>query len=475
MGREIRADYDQVLMFPPCVEDWVGPDHPARFIRELVDSMDPQSMGFHVPSCERGRPPYSADLLLKAWLYGYLNRIRSSRKLEKACREHMGLIWLTGMNAPDHNSLWRFWHANRKALSQVFTQSVKVAVTCGLVGLVVHAVDGTKMRAKSSRDRVSTQERLEKMLERLDRSVADYMTEIERVEQEDSGEYKLPQGLHNTLKLKEKIGQALVELEKSEKKAVHHCEPEARFMKHRRGIDLSYNAQAVADQGSGIIVGQDVVNDESDNGQLVPMLDCVERTLGVVAEQTVADTGYFASSQIALAEDKNFGVLVDRSPGEVAAERASDTNPYHSSRFIYDEERDCCICPQGCVLPFLQRKFKGTNRSEILRYRCRDYKQCPHQEQCSKSKSGRTIDISVHAKALERHREKRQDPKNKKLLRARKTIIEPVFARVKRHFEFRRWTFCGMEKVKAQWAMVCAILNLKKLYPHWLSGQLRFT
>ena len=314
MGKQIRADYEQILMFPPSVEDWVGKDHPARFIRDFVDSLDLSELGIEIPDSDTGRPPYAPDLLLKVWLYGYFNRIRASRKLEKACLENMGLIWLTGMNAPDHNSLWRFFKANKKSLRHLFKQSIRVALKADLIGLVLHAVDGTKIRTLSANEHVRDRKHLERVLEdiseRLDRTIGDAMTEMERAEREESGEYRLPASMQDGLKRKQRIQEALKELDASDKKVVHPSEPEARFMKNRRTKDLSYNAQAVADEKSGLIVAQDVVTDGVDNGQLVPMLDKVKENLGAVAEETVADGGYFSSGQIGLADERKYEVLV---------------------------------------------------------------------------------------------------------------------------------------------------------------------
>lgn len=473
MGRQIRADYDQMLMFPPSVEEWIGPDHPARFIRDLVDSLDLEAMGFRVPNSDVGRPGYAAELVLEVWLYGYLNKIRSTRKLERACREHMGLIWLTGMNAPDHNSLWRFLDCNKQGISQVFKQFVQVAVKCEMVGMALHALDGTKVRAASSGERVVSAEGLEKMQEKLDRSVADFMTEIERSEQEEMGEYKLPLGMHSALRRKDKIQKALTELEQSQRERVHHCEPEARFMKHRRSIELSYNAQAVADSRSGIIVAAGVVAEETDNGQLVPMLDRVKENLGAVAQENVADAGYFSSSQIGLAEERTYEVLVNAPSSETTASRSPADNRYHTSWFTYDKGGDCCICPQGQVLPYCKTKVRGRNKNEVRIYRCREYRTCPHRWDCSKNKRGREIEISVHHAALERQSAKRGDPAKKRLLGQRKAIIEPIFAWIKRHLGFERWEVFGLERVRAQWFLVCAVVNLKKLYKHWLSGGLR--
>jgi transposase len=122
MAQPITPDYGEQFLFPPALEDWVSTDHPARFLREFVDQLDLPALGFAMPAAEKGRPPYHPSLLLKIWLYGYYHRLRSTRKLEAACHEHLSLLWLTGLIAPDHNSLWRFWRDNKKALRQIFKQ-----------------------------------------------------------------------------------------------------------------------------------------------------------------------------------------------------------------------------------------------------------------------------------------------------------------------------------------------------------------
>lgn len=479
MGRQISADYGQVLMFPPSVEDWIGPDHPARFIRDFVDSQDLMRLGFKIPACRTGRPPYSVDLLLKVWLYGYLNRVLSTRKLERACREHMGLIWLTGMNPPDHSTLSRFFKSNKKGIKGIFQQSIQVAVKADLVGLALHAVDGTKIPAKGSNDGVRSREQLQEMLEdileRLDRSIGDVMAEIERRDQEECGEYRLPKSMQDELKRKQQIQRALQELDETDKKVANPADSDARFMKNRRSKELSYNAQAMADRKSGMIVAADVVTDGADNGQLVPMIDQAKENVGEVALENVADAGYFSSSQIGLADERHYEVLVSKSSGETVGEKGADNDPYHYSQFTFDERKDCCVCPIGAVLPFLQRKFNGKNNNEVRRYQCRDYKTCPEREKCCRGKGGRRIDISVNRKALKRHRDKRRQPEKKKQLKARKAIIEPVFGWIKEQLGFRRWTVAGLEDVRAQWDLVCTVINLKKLYKHWESQELVFS
>jgi len=470
MSHEIRADYNQMLMFPPSLEDLLEKDHPARFIREFVDALDLEELGFQMRKGEEGRPNYAADLLLKVWLYGYLERIRSSRKLERACRQHVALMWLTGMNSPDHNSLWRFWNNNRKALKEVFRQTVQVAMGANLVDMVLNAVDGTKITARASTRKAWIRKRLEKKLARLDKSLDQAMAEVEKAEEEESGEYRLPEELAEQEKLRETIREKLARLKDEEREHMHPGEPDAQMMKNHEGTRLGYNAQAVVDSKAGVIVATEVTTDQNDERQLVPMLEKVQEEMGRVAEETVADGGYCSGEQLDSAERAKLPVLVNLE-GARKAEEASGR--YHSSKFVYDPESDCLICPMGEKLEY-ERTCKRKDRSfETRVYRCKSFENCPGRWDCSKDKKGRCVERSPYTDAVLRQKEKQKDKAKADLLRQRMFIAEPAFARVKHLLEFRRWTMAGLEKVKSQWAFVCALVNLSRIYPHWKEGKLQ--
>lgn len=469
MSHEIRADYNQIWMFPPSLEDLLDRDHPARFIREFVDALDLPSLGFRMRKGEEGRPSYAADLLLKVWIYGYLERIRSSRKLEKACRQHLALMWLTGMNAPDHNSLWRFWRDNRKGLKKVFQQTVHVAIEAGLVEMVLNAVDGTKIPAQSATDKAWIRKQLEKRLEKLDAWLDRAMAEVDKAEKMESGEYRLPEALAEKQKLRQKIQESLTKLKAEDRTSMHPDEPDAQMMKTRDGIRLGYNAQAVVDSKAGVVIAAEVTTDQNDERQLVPMLKTVQKEMGKVAEETVADGGYSSGEQLDAAEKAELPVLVNLTGIQKAEEEGG---PYHSSKFQYDSQSDCYLCPMGQKLEFRHTRKHKDKSYETRIYRCKNAKQCSVRCQCSKDKQGRAIERSPYSDAILRQKEKQRDKEKADLLRKRKTIVELAFARVKHLLEFRRWSMRGLEKVQAQWDLVCAVVNLGRIYPHWREQKL---
>ncbi len=468
MSQEIRANYEQVDLLPQSLEDWVARDHPARFIREFVDALDLVELGFRERKSEEGRPPYANDLLLKVWLYGYLGRIRATRELERACREHLSLLWLTGRHAPDHNTLWRFWAANRRALRAVFRAGVGVAAEQGLVGLICHAVDGTKIRAVGSRRTVEHRKDLEKLLARVEASIAEMEAAVEAGEKTAEGEYRLPESLQEAEKLRQAIRASLGKMQEAQRDHLHPQEPEARLMPCEGRKDPAYNAQAVADAQAGIIVAQAAVNAESDHQQLVPMLEEVRANVGVVAQETLGDGGYATAEQLGEAQARGYEVLV--APGsETGGEKRGE---YDASQFEYDSARDEVICPQGQRLKFEGMKNKGRQRPVARSYHCEHYAQCPVRALCSRRRDGRRIELSPQRAAVMRQREKRRDPAKQALLRQRKAIIEPVFATIKQAMGFRRWTVRGLENVRTQWALLCAAFNLKKMHKDWAAGQL---
>lgn len=467
MTHEIRANYDQIDLLPQSLEDWVSGDHPARYIREFVDALDLEELGFRERKSEEGRPNYAVDLLLKVWLYGYLARLRSTRGLERACREHVSLLWLTGRHAPDHNTLWRFWRENRVALQEVFRAGVKVAAAQGLVGMVCQAVDGTKIAAAASRRTVEHRKDLEKVLGRVEDSIAEMAKAVEAAEQVETGEYRLPEELQEAGKLRQAIQASLEKMREAKREHLHPQEPEARLMPCEGRKDPAYNAQAVVDAQAGIIVAETAVNAESDNAMLVPMLEEVQANLGGVAKETVADGGYSSAAQLGEAEARGYEVLV--APGSETG--GPQRGAYDSSQFEYAEEQDAVICPQGQKLEFEGRKNKGPQRPAVRSYRCHQAEQCPVRELCSQRRDGRRIEVSPQRAAVMRQREKRRDPTQQALLRQRKAIIEPVFATIKQAMGFRRWTVRGLENVRTQWALLCTVFNLKKMYKEWAAGR----
>ena len=313
MSYEKKPDRSQVFLLPPSLDDWVPEDHPARFIDAFVESLDIPGLGFEVGHAPTGRPRYSAQLLLSVYIYCYFDRIRSLRRMERACLENVALMWLTGNEHPDHNTLWRFFRDNKKAIRKVLRQSVKVAADADLIGMVLHAVDGTKIEARASSKTAYYRKQQNEALKRVDLSIAEMEKLLEESQESGVDSYRLPGELADAKKRREKIQKSLAELDAADVNSLQPSEPDARVMKCDGKKVFGYNAQAVTDDKAGIIVGEDVVTEETDHGLLAPMIDTVKETAGDVAETTLADKGYSAEKDLAQAEEE--GVRSTRQSG----------------------------------------------------------------------------------------------------------------------------------------------------------------
>jgi transposase len=467
MANEIRPDYDSMHLFPPALEDWVPADHPARFIRDFVDALDLEDLEFKARRSERGRPNYALDLLLKVWLYGYFNRIRSTRELERACHEHLSLIWLTGMKYPDHNTLWRFLRNNPEAIRKAFAAGVQVAASSGLVGMVLHALDGTKIRAQASRHTALHRKQLERALKELDSKFDEMFSEVEAAEREQEGDYKLPEELQDAETRRQAIRDALAELDNAETDHLQPSEPDARMMKCDGRVDFGYNPQVVVDEHSGLIVAADVTTEETDYEQLVPMVKKVDEVLGDTAEETVADKGYSSGPALHEAQEEGLNVLVHL---QSHMDEPKDPDEFHHSRFHHDTQRDVIICPRGEFLTFEHEKWDSSNKYKVRVFRCQSFHDCPDRFSCSSSKRGRTIRINPYKPAVDKQIEKQRTPEAKRSLSRRKVIVEPPFGTIKEGMSFRRFTVHNLDPVRMQWALVCFAFNLRKLYRSWSEG-----
>jgi transposase len=468
VSREIRPDYAQLLLLPPSIDDWVPKEHPVRFVRDVVDALDLSALGLRdFAAGDVGRPHYAPELLLKVWLFGWMERIRSSRALERACMRDLAFVWLTGNLHPDHNTLWRFFRDNKPAFRKLLKQIVKVAVKAELVGFALHAIDGTKIASASSMETAQHRKTLEEQLKKLDSIIDESIAATEAAEGSEQGSYALPAPMRDPKARKAKVAELLAELDEAKTNHRHRKDPNARVMKGRRGMILGFNAQAVVDEKSDLILAADVSSDQTDHAQLIPMLDEARDNAGANAEQSLADAGYWSGPSIAEAERRHLPVIVNEQA------ESSNKGELSKSNFSYDAERNGYVCPRGEFLPLegVWSPTAGKTYSTSI-YRCRN-KTCPVRSDCTKDKKGRSIKRIQYADALERNTAKLRDPAMRELMSRRKSIIEHIFALAKTIDGFSRFTARGLDGVRAQWALVCAAINMRKLSALCRAGGIR--
>ncbi|HEU5115692.1 MAG TPA: IS1182 family transposase [Isosphaeraceae bacterium] len=470
MKRLIDADYSVQYLLPPSVEDWVPPNHPVRFLRTFVECLDLQALGFKIPRSLEGGSVFAPSLLLKIWLYAWYERIRSTRRMERLCRTDLPLIWLAGQNTPDHNTLWRFWADNRKALKAVLRQSVRVAVGSELVGMVLHAVDGTKLLAHSARRSALHREDLEKLLAKVDETIAHMEGELEKMRLEEADATPAPalqEKLTDARTRRQVIEEGLKKLDEEKADHLQPSEPDAEQMKAGQRVEWAWNAQAVVDSESGLIVAAELDNEALDAHHLVSMIEEVEENTQAVAAMTVADSGYSKSDQeLAEAAKKKYPVTVARSRQEKDA--------YHRSQFSFDREAGTCVCPEGVSLARDGTANYEYQEGRAVRFRCNKGESCPAFELCRRKKEskGRTVEFSPHHELIVEHKKVLAGEEGKAALKKRREVVEPVFGSIKHNDGFRRVSVRGEEKARAQWMLMCTVWNLRRLWRFWQEGKL---
>ena len=465
-------------LFPPTLEELLPADHPARYVAAFVDGLDRGAWGELgvAPDGEaRGAPAYHPRVLLGVWLYGFMEGVRSSRKLERACRDQVPYLWLTGWQRPDHHTLWRFYRDHRSALRRLLKRTVRVAIEVGLVDLAVQAVDGTRIAGSAARERSLDATGLAALLERTEAAIADL--EAQNAGGDDPPPSHLPQRLAHLAALRAQVqaAQQRVAAEDGPER-VNVTDPDAMLQKTRGGGFVpGYNAQAmvaglrpVEPGGSGglLLVAADVTTDRDDHGQLLPLVEQAAELTATPLATVLADGGYHSTANLTAcaAQHPPLQILM---PDPQAP---SPSQAYHKDRFVYDPTTDTYTCPQGQILRFTQQDQRRATAPTVRRYRALKTvcDACPVRAACTSSTTrGRSITVGLDDAQLRAHRALMATDDARTAYRRRKTLPEPAFGILKEQQAARRFLLRGLAHVQAEWSLLATAFNLRTLARLW--------
>lgn len=458
---------NQLYLMAVDPEKWVDDNDPIRYVKAFVESLGSEvwaALGVN-PAAERGAARYDPRMVLSAILAGFMAGCRSSREIERACRDRVSFRYLLAGQTPDHNTLWRFRKQHEAHLRVLLRETVLTAVQMELVALALQAVDGTKILASARRNRTLTVEELIVLEARLDAAIAE-------LEAQDAGDAPAPATLPDTLwdmtVLRERVAAARRQVQATGASRVNLTDPQATMMHTPVGKRPAYNAQAVVaaldEEQAGcagrLILGAEVVCEGTDNHLLAEMIAAAHID-GHPVEMTVADAGYHSGETLAACASAGYPVVLPESMPP--AKRA---HPFHHDRFIYDPATDTVRCPQGATL----KRF-ATRRDGDRRYRgdpatCGA---CSVRGECCTSASGnpRTVRLDPHDGHLRQHRTWMATDEAQRIKRRRQGMIEPVFGILKEPMRARQWLVRGLQAVQAEWTLLAVAFNLRTLAKVW--------
>jgi len=471
MGNYIKQeDRYQVMMFPPRIEDLVPRDHPSRVIDSFVESLDFNKVKLKGDNDRCGRPRYNPKVLIKLLLYGYSINMRSSRALEKLSYDNISAIWLTGNSHPDFSTIARFRSDNLEMMKELLKYTIELYLKINLRFEPIIYVDGTKLLANASDSATVSEERIQRM-EKLAEKILLEAEEIDMAEDKQLGEGNSGNKVSKEAlaELQEKIAGYKKEFARRGGK-YNSTDPDAVFMRGKKGLITSYNGQISVDD-NGVILEADVTNKGTDNSELRNRISGTEANTGVTVEKVVADSGYFGYNEVKELLEEGKGVIV-KPTNEVGKERGKRKGKFEERDFIYREESDTYLCPDNKELRFYGRKQKGSKMYRIYKVRWEECMGCRLRSQCCSGRGVRRLGVCGD-KAFNREYGKIWlEEGNRKLYRRRKYKVEPVFGVIKSVLKFRGCSLRGLDKVKGEWNLIAAVYNLMKLRKLGIQGKM---
>ena len=452
-------DRSQTLLFPEAIDDYVGPDNPVRFIDAFVDGLDLAAAGFARVAPEKtGRPGYAPGDLLKLYIYGYLNRVRSSRRLEAECHRNVEVIWLLRTLKPDFKTIADFRADNRKAFRAVFRQFVVLCRKLDLFGRELLGVDGTRIKTVNNKDRNYTKTSLEKFIKNVDERLDEYLKRLDEGDVTESGTggsrtKNLAEKIEALRAKRERYKDFLAGLEASGEDQISLTDPDSRAMAKHTKVAVGYNVQIAVDAKNKLIVEQEVTNQVLDMGLLTQTAGAARETLEVEKIDVVADRGYFKIEDIEACEKAGMTPHVPKPQRGYAARNGL----FRKDEFRYDAERDAYICPAGQVLATRYesrqrdlKRFNYCNRAACLA--------CPLKSRCTTDwrKVSRLENEAVLDRVAERLKARPE------ILNTRREIVEHPFGTIKQWMNQGAFLMKGLEKVRAEFSLTALVYNLRR-------------
>jgi transposase len=439
----------QIVLFESSLEERIGQDNPVRIIDLFVNSCNLSEFGFtHVKHAQEGRPPYHPGDLLKLFIYGYLNRIRSSRLLERECNRNLELMWLIRELTPDHNTIANFRKVNPKAIKAVFRKMVIMCKRLDLIGGKVIAIDGTKLRAQNSKKNNYNQKKIDDHLAYIESKLQEY---LDALDLSDTAETmgldpeidkekirgKIAQLNEKKLKYK-KLEQQLIETGQEQ---ISTTDPDSRKLAVRQNIlEVCYNIQTSVDDKHNLPIDFKTTSN-NDTHALANMAARAKSILGHSKFNILLDKGYHTGSEINRCHEMGIETLV-----AVPSLSTQAPDPaYNLEQFIYKTDTDTYQCPQGNFLYTNGSWYNKGGDHKVRQYKTKACKKCPSRDLCTKARNGRIIERSEFAQAVKRNKDAIDG--NRELYKRRQEIVEHPFGTIKRQWGFDYTLMKGRQKV----------------------------
>ena len=456
-------DRNQQMMLPECIEDYIDEDNSVRVIDAYVNTLDVKAIGFtKAEKQKRGAPSYHPQTLLKLYLYGYMNSLRTSRKLERETYRNIEAIWLLEKLQPDFKTIADFRKENKKQLEEIFKDFTLLCKQLELFGEKFIAVDGTKIKASNSKKNNYTKKKITRQLKYIEEKAKEYLEQLDENDEKEKTEQKkytkkeIEEKIEQLKRRKEKYKYLEKKLTDSGENEISTVDQDARLMDNKNnGVEVSYNVQTAVDSENSLIVAYDVINNPSDQGNLNKMAEkAKEIFIGKKEIEVAADKGYYQGEDLKKCEENKTITYVAKQ----TQSNSTGDREFYGDKFKYVEERDIYICPTGKELYRAKHKKEAPKRIRYKNYKA--CQECEYKKRCTKSAKGREINRSKHQDFLDIVDARTQENMEKYL--ERQKIVEHPYGTIKRSMNAGYFLTRGLDSVKAETALIMLAYNMRR-------------